>query len=208
MDPPQRPRGCPTGPPTRGRLPTRVVPPAGACLPAGAALPAVGRASRPRPGLPARARRPPGAGHYRGPALPRRRRMGAGWPARGRSVLRRLRLSHHVATDRRAAERRPDRPRGVLPPPGPAIAAGPGGGSVHDGRRARDLLAQRSRPFPGGSGCLIRLRHQLVVHRPAPVLLHRQRQAIAVPAPVVARTGGTVLPPVALGAAGSPAPPD
>ncbi len=145
-----------------------------------------------------RARRHPGTGGARGHGVPRRLPLGQGRVPRGGRVLRPLGVPDHHAARPRVAARAVHRAGGVLGPPDPPPAPGTAAGH----RVRRDLRVRRDAELRAGAAPLRRarrplLRGQLALHRRGPVVLRPLHVAVAVPAPLVARDRGAVLPGVA-----------
>src|SRR5262249_27383269 len=135
----------------------------------------------------------------RRPALPRRRDVDAGWVPRRRPLLRVERLPHHDAAARRVGSERPHRATRLLG--SPRAPSPPGARARAGGYRPVRIRVRGSRPALRHPRRLVRrdrLRRELALRLLGPELLPAVQRAVAVPAHVVTRDRGTVLPALAV----------
>ncbi len=143
-------------------------------------------------GLPAWPRRPPRDLGDRGRLLPRRVQLDARRIPRRRSVLRRVRVPHHLVADRGARAHGRHRTASVLAPPGPTAVAGvvrdvDRRRSMDCGVRNRTAAVRHASRFPAGPLLLRQLGADL---RGSAVL----RKLLAVAAPLEPCRRGAVVP--------------
>ena len=117
---------------------------------------------------------------------------------RCRRLLRHLRVPHHRPDPRRGGRPRRLLLRPLLRPPGPAAAPLGGARHRHDrGRLGGCALTAAGGERAQGRGGLRLVRRQLPVRRRGHQLPERGQRRLTVPALLVARRGGAVLPGVA-----------